>query len=261
MAWLGAAMMIAGALLGLLSGVGVARLPSTLARIHAAAKPASLGLALVALGAGVAASSIELVAIAVLVVAFQFLTAPISGHLLGRSVAGLGEGVLGVAGERPSVPVHERRWPLVLQTMFIWVVLWRDLTLANVAAGVLVGLVVMAFTGPRVSPRGFDIRSALVTFVGYTISLVKANLRMAQQVVAMRVDDLVETVVVCDLETRSQSVAFFDANAITFSPGTLTLEISEHHPYRMVVHALGQDAVEVNAEVVELEESAERMYR
>jgi multicomponent Na+:H+ antiporter subunit G len=261
MAWLGAAMMIAGALLGLLSGVGVARLPSTLARIHAAAKPASLGLALVALGAGVAASSIELVAIAVLVVTFQFLTAPISGHLLGRSVARLSADVLGDTEVGRADPVHERRWPLVLQTTLVWVILWRDLTLANVAAGVLVGVAVVALTGPRASPKRFDVRSALITLVGYTVSLVKANLRMAQQVVALRVDDLVETVVVCDLETRSQSVAFFDANAITFSPGTLTLEISEHHPYRMVVHALSQDAVEVNAEVADLEESAERMYR
>lgn len=260
MTWLGGAMMVAGALLGLLSGIGVARLPSTLGRIHAAAKPASLGLALVALGAGFASSSIELVAVAMLVVGFQFLTAPIAGHLLGRSVARLGGEVLGEGPVEP-LPVHERRWPLVLQTTLVWVVLWRDLTLSNLAAGALLGLVVTMLTGPRLSPRGFDLRSATVTALAYTVSLVKANLRMAQQVIALRVDDLVETVVVCDLETRSQSVAFFDANAITFSPGTLTLEISEHHPYRMVVHALGQDAVEVNAEVSGLEESAERMYR
>ena len=81
----GIAMMLAGAVLGLLSGVGVARLPSTLARIHAAAKPASLGLALVALGAGVTSRSLALLAVATLIVVFQFLTAPIAGHLLGRS--------------------------------------------------------------------------------------------------------------------------------------------------------------------------------
>lgn len=260
MSWLGGIFMIAGALLGLLSGIGVARLPTTLARIHAAAKPASLGLALIALGAGIAASSSGLIAVGVLVVVFQFLTAPVSGHLLGRSVARLGEQALGEPSGQTRV-AHQRRWPLVAQTALVWVILWRDLTLANLIAGVLVGLVVMAITGSRPSPRRFDLRSALTTGLQYTVSLVKANLRMAQQVIALRVDDLVETVVVCDLETRSQSVAFFDANALTFSPGTLTLEISEHHPYRMVVHALGQDAVEVDAEVAGLEESAERMFR
>ena len=260
MTWLGGAMMISGALLGLLSGVGVARLPSTLGRIHAAAKPASLGLALVALGAGLAASSLTLTALAVLVVAFQFMTAPISGHLLGRSVARLGQEQLGKrSGE--SLVFHERRWPLVVQTSLVWVVLWRDPTLANFVAGALVGLVVVSVTGPRISPKSFDLRNAVITGLEYAVSLVRANVRMAQQVIALRVDDLVETVVVCDLETRSQSVAFFDANAITFSPGTLTLEISEDHPYRMIVHALGQDAVEVNAEVAGLEESAEKMYR
>lgn len=261
MSFAGAALMLAGAALGLLSGVGVARLPSSLARIHAAAKPASLGLVLVVLGASVVARSLELVAIAFLVGIFQFLTAPISGHLLGRSVASLGS--LDSRRSEPPEPARSprrRRWPLVVQIAVVWVALWRDPTVPNFVAGIAIGSVVAMLIGARPSPEHFDAFGALSTYTRYLYSLVQANLRMVTQVVRLRGDDVVEAVVYCDLETRSQSVAFFDANAISFSPGTLTLEITDSPPYRMVVHALGQDAIEVTAEVSELEESAERMY-
>lgn len=256
---LGSAMMVFGALLGLLSGLGVARLPSTLARIHAAAKPASLGLALVASGAGLASGSIALIGVALLVVVFQFLTAPIAGHLLGRSVTGRR---LPAEGEAlVDADQYRRRWPVVLQTALVWIVLWRDLSAGSLLAGLALGLAVSAVTGPRISPRSISLTGALKALGSYALSLLVSNLRMARQVLAVWEGDPVETVVVCDLETRLESVAFFDANAISFSPGTLTLELSDGPPYRMVVHALGQDAVEVNSEVAELEDSAQEMYR
>lgn len=256
---LGSAMMVFGALLGLLSGLGLARLSSTLARIHAAAKPASLGLALVASGAGVASGSPALIGVALLVVVFQFLTAPVAGHLLGRSAAG--RRFPEEDADPAPPPRHRRRWPIVLQTTVVWIVLWRDPGLGSVLAGLSIGLFVSAVTRPRVSPGRVSLAGAVKAFASYAVSLVMANLRMARQVLAFWADDPVETVVVCDLETRRESVAFFGANATSFSPGTLTLELSDGPPYRMVVHALGRHAVEVKAEVAELEKSARGMYR
>lgn len=52
----------------------------------------------------------------------------------------------------------------------------------------------------------------------------------------------------------------FDANATSFSAGTLTLEMSSSAPYGMPVHAMGQTEDEVRAEVANLEASASKVY-
>jgi multicomponent Na+:H+ antiporter subunit G len=74
-----------GALLMLLAGIGVLRLPDVFSRMHAGTKAASLGLACVL--AGIALVTPDAVARVKLVVAivFQFLTAPVAAHLIGRA--------------------------------------------------------------------------------------------------------------------------------------------------------------------------------
>jgi multicomponent Na+:H+ antiporter subunit G len=80
-----AALLLLGTLLTLIAGVGVLRFPDAFTRMHAATKSTSLGLTLVLLGAAIrietAGSTVKLL----LVVAFQFLTAPIAAHMVGRA--------------------------------------------------------------------------------------------------------------------------------------------------------------------------------
>lgn len=78
-------LMVAGCLLGLLGGVGVLRLPDVFGRMHAATKPPTLGLVLVAAGALLRVEDVADVTLLVLVVMLQFLTAPVGAHLVGRS--------------------------------------------------------------------------------------------------------------------------------------------------------------------------------
>lgn len=76
---------VAGGVWFVLAGLGVARLGDTLARVHAATKATTLGLALVVFGAVLqapAADGSKLVLALLLVT----LTAPVGGHLLGRAV-------------------------------------------------------------------------------------------------------------------------------------------------------------------------------
>ena len=256
---LGAALMLIGSLLTLIAGFGLVRLPTGLSRIHAAAKPASLGLALVALGAGVAAGSWGLAATGALVAVLQFVTAPIAGPLLGRTLGPADPLEAPPSGDPIGGSKPSRRWSLIPIATLIWIVLWRDLSLANLLAGLSIGLVaaLVVRRGPGPSPNPFR---ALATLGRYSLSLVVANARVAYQVVAVRDEDLQETVVVCDLDTRLESVAFFDANATSFAPGTLTLEISSEYPYRMVVHAMGLRPDEVQEDVAELERGASRMF-
>lgn len=79
------ALIVAGCLLALLGGVGVLRLPDVFGRMHAATKPPTLGLVLVAAGAILRVDSLADVTFLVLVVGLQFLTAPVGAHLVGRS--------------------------------------------------------------------------------------------------------------------------------------------------------------------------------
>ncbi|MGI5351808.1 monovalent cation/H(+) antiporter subunit G [Streptomyces sp. CA-250714] len=81
----GAVCMLTGALLCLLAGIGLLRLPDVLARMHAATKPQSLGLLLVLIGAGLwLRSPIDLCTL-LLVGLFQLLTSPVAAHMVGRA--------------------------------------------------------------------------------------------------------------------------------------------------------------------------------
>ena len=69
-----------------MAAVGLFRLPDTLARMHAATKPATLGVLLCAVGAGLRLADPSDSAKIVVIVVLQLVSAPIGAHILGRSV-------------------------------------------------------------------------------------------------------------------------------------------------------------------------------
>lgn len=87
---LGELLIVGGALYVLLAGVGVLRLRDVYARMHAATKAPTLGLALIVLGGSVVVA--EGRPQALLALAFVFVTAPCAAHLVGR-IAYRAEGV------------------------------------------------------------------------------------------------------------------------------------------------------------------------
>lgn len=78
-------LILVGSALALLAGIGLVRLPDVFARMHAATKPATLGLMLICIGAAVTDAQLADVAKLGLVVALQFLTAPVGAHMVGRA--------------------------------------------------------------------------------------------------------------------------------------------------------------------------------
>lgn len=78
--------MALGALLALVAAVGLHRLSDTLSRMHAATKPATLGVVLCALGAVLELPDASDVAKIAVIVVLQLASAPIGAHLLGRAV-------------------------------------------------------------------------------------------------------------------------------------------------------------------------------
>ncbi len=82
----GGVALIGGALFALLAGIGIHRFRDPYSRMHAAAKSPTLGLILVAIGAGLRVRTFEAVATLLLVVILQLLTSPVGTHLAARAV-------------------------------------------------------------------------------------------------------------------------------------------------------------------------------
>jgi multicomponent Na+:H+ antiporter subunit G len=78
-------LLVAGCLLALLAAVGLHRFPDLFCRMHAATKPATLGVLLISLAVGIRVTSEGAIAKLLLVVVLQFLTAPVAAHMVGRA--------------------------------------------------------------------------------------------------------------------------------------------------------------------------------
>jgi multicomponent Na+:H+ antiporter subunit G len=83
---LGATFVMLGAFLCLAASVGLARFPDVLSRMHAATKPQTLGLIVVAAGVELSLRSWAAFGTVLLITALQLTTAPVAAHLVSRTV-------------------------------------------------------------------------------------------------------------------------------------------------------------------------------
>lgn len=83
--FIAAPLLLAGAGLALIAGIGLYRLPDLFSRMHAATKPATLGLVVTLVGVAIVLGDVSAAAKLGAVIIFQFVTAPIGAHLIGRS--------------------------------------------------------------------------------------------------------------------------------------------------------------------------------
>jgi multicomponent Na+:H+ antiporter subunit G len=79
------AAVLAGAGFMFVAGLGIARLPDLYTRMHAAAKPATVGVIGVMCGVAVAFYDTPVTIRAILIAAFFLLTAPVAAHAIARS--------------------------------------------------------------------------------------------------------------------------------------------------------------------------------
>ena len=80
----GGVLMLVGSLLSLVAAIGLVRFPDVLTRMHAATKPQTMGLVLMAIGFGLVVREWPVWAALLLAVLFQFLPAPVAALLIGR---------------------------------------------------------------------------------------------------------------------------------------------------------------------------------
>ncbi len=85
MSWFLGGLLLAGAFLMFLTGLGLVRMPDIFCRMHAATKSASLGVALLLLASALFFQETMVVTKALVTIGFIFLTAPVAASLLGRA--------------------------------------------------------------------------------------------------------------------------------------------------------------------------------
>jgi multicomponent Na+:H+ antiporter subunit G len=87
-AWL---LIVTGAFLPMVAAIGLHRFDDVLARMHAATKPATLGLLLIVVGASLVLFEPGSVLKLLLVILLQLVTAPVGAHLVGRAAIRSGQ--------------------------------------------------------------------------------------------------------------------------------------------------------------------------
>ncbi len=112
----------------------------------------------------------------------------------------------------------------------VWCALWGEASLGNVLAGVLLSSVLVVAI-PVGDDRGAVVRPLHVVNFGLRFgwALITANVAVAAQVLKPR-DQLEEAIVAVPLRSRSPLVATFVANAITLTPGTMTVDVRPSLP-------------------------------
>jgi multicomponent Na+:H+ antiporter subunit E len=115
--------------------------------------------------------------------------------------------------------------------VLVWLMLWTDLSVANVLSGLAVAALAIVLTsrtavttdddGIRISPVG------LVVFVVHVLwSLIRSNLFLAWEIVTPTNTIEVGTVDV-PLRSTSPLIAMAVSNVVTLTPGTVTVGISD----------------------------------
>lgn len=146
----------------------------------------------------------------------------------------------------------------------MWVLLWGDLSLANVVTGVVLAVALVVVFPPTPSnddPLVVRPLAASSFLLWFLWQLVITNVAVAREVLLPRSRSQIRPAVVAvRLRTRSGRLATIIANAITLTPGTLTID-ARGRPALLYVHVLSfTDEASAVADVEDLERRAVRAF-
>lgn len=156
----------------------------------------------------------------------------------------------------------KRSWPFVAWLTLVWVALWEEASAANVLSGLAVAVSSLLLFGRHV-PQGAGGRLHPVAVTHFAVyfawKLVEASALLAWEVVTPR-NRIVEGIVAIPVRGVSDTVTTVVANAISLTPGTVTIEVA-HDPTVLYVHVLHLHDVEaVRRDVLYLEALAIRAF-
>ncbi|MDJ0769118.1 MAG: Na+/H+ antiporter subunit E [Ilumatobacter sp.] len=155
---------------------------------------------------------------------------------------------------------------IVVWLIALWVLLWGDLSWANVLSGAVVAVVVVTVARlPRLARRrDADVARvslpATLWFGVYVLyKLVESNVVLAWEIVTPR-NRINAGVVAVPLRTESRMAMMTVANVITLTPGTMTIEVAGSPPviYVNVLHL--HDIEDVRRDLLRIEELSVRAF-
>jgi multicomponent Na+:H+ antiporter subunit E len=137
-----------------------------------------------------------------------------------------------------------------------WVALWGDLSPGTALAGAALSALLVAGFPPSGKPKThFRLRPATKFLFFFIWKLIEASAVVAWEVITPR-SKINAGIVAIPIRGASRGVTTLVANAITLTPGTLTLEVAEN-PTVLYVHVLHlRDIEAVRREVRHLEHLA-----
>ena len=145
--------------------------------------------------------------------------------------------------------------PRSLALFGFWILLWGEWSAANITSGlVAVPIVSWLFRDPKVERYALRPWGALKLLGFVLYSLVTSSLRVLAAVLLPSPERTTTSVQTVRLERGSVFVAAIVANAITLTPGTMTLDIDRQR-VELSVHVLGDvDPAAFRTDVLKLEQ-------
>ena len=243
--------MVGGALLTLLGAVGLLRFPDVFTRMHAATKAATVGVIGITAAAAAEAGALGGSLILLLVVALLFLSAPLGMSLLARAAYHDPEtprfvGTREIAAVLPAAEsTSTRRVGGTSPFLGLWLWLLWIAAFGSVTPGVLIGGAVVAgivaYVLRTLAPRWPEALlhpGATLRFAGHFAWQVIAATWQVVKALFRPVGDLRPAIVGVPLQASSRNEVTLLMNAISFTPGTVALELHEN---RLYVHVLDTD--------------------
>jgi multicomponent Na+:H+ antiporter subunit E len=156
---------------------------------------------------------------------------------------------------------------LIIWLAIVWALLWGDLGVASLLSGLGIAVFVVLIARPT-GVRGMQLTSfhpvSAVVFLAYFfVQLVKSNFQVAWEVITPRPRKN-RAIIAVPLHVSTEGLVTAVGNAITLTPGTLTVDVRRDDPERppvLYVHALHfSDVDSLRRSVLRLERLAVRAF-
>jgi multicomponent Na+:H+ antiporter subunit E len=156
---------------------------------------------------------------------------------------------------------------LIIWLTLVWAMLWGDLGLASLLSGLGIAVFVVLVARPTgvhgIQLTSFHPVSAVVFLVYFLVQLVKSNLQVAWEVITPR-PHMNRAIISVPLHVSTDGLVTVVGNAITLTPGTLTVDVRRDDPDRppvLYVHALHfTDVASLRRDILRLERLAVRAF-
>lgn len=156
---------------------------------------------------------------------------------------------------------------LIIWLTIVWALLWGDFGVASLLSGLGIAVFVVLVARPT-GVHGVQLTSfhpvSAVVFLGYfLVQLVKSNFQVAWEVITPG-SNVNRAIISVPLHVTTDGLTTVVGNAITLTPGTLTVDVRHDDPDRppvLYVHALHfTDVDTLRRDVLRLERLAVRAF-